>query len=102
MMRIHREQAMSILRDLIVSAVLLLLPVFALIAGLIEVGAWPDALDALAGKFTMFGLPNNPWSGSNGIIAIVTLLSVLYLLLCAGAFTSVHHIRPAWLRWGIV
>jgi hypothetical protein len=98
MMRIHKEQAMPILRDLRVSAVLLLLPVIALIAGLIDMGAWSDALAAWQGKFTMFGLPKNPWSGSNGIIATFTLLSLLYLLLCAGAFASVRYIRLAWMQ----
>jgi hypothetical protein len=90
---------MRVFRELRVSALLLLLPVIVLMAGIIKVGAGQDAIDAWQGKFTMFGLPANPWLESGGIVVTFAVLSVSYLVLCAAAFVVVHRARPAWLRW---
>jgi hypothetical protein len=85
-----------------ISILLIFLPVLALIAGLIDVGAGQDALNAWQGKYTgMTGFPHNPWLGANGVIVTFMVLSLPYLVLCGGAFAMVRYIRIAWLRWGM-
>lgn len=49
------------LRYLFASLVLSTIPILMLALTLVKSGRWRDALSALLGKYTVLGVPNNPW-----------------------------------------
>jgi hypothetical protein len=49
------------IKDLVVSLALFLLPVVFLALSLATSGYWSSVLDALLGRYAVYGVPSNPW-----------------------------------------
>ncbi len=68
---IHKQLKCSI-----TSLALSVIPVLMLVFTLIKSGYWGNALNALRGKYTILGVPSNPWRDFTPLFSFVILVLV--------------------------